>query len=203
MSFKTQLCVFTKRNFILKYRNRFQLAAEISFPLLMLVFLVIFNFIYRPIYHKKQFFVSESFPSELNSSLNLYIIPNNSRAEVLGGFLKSYFKNATLKYCNDYNDLKDKYVNDLKVNNKQSFFGIEFSDQNFPFVYTIYTKWTSGLFFKNEVNMFTANDECDDTINDSKQCAGNMYVYNGLSAVKYYTDLAVKTVSIDFFFIRS
>ena len=202
MSFMSQLRVFTKRNFILKYRNKRQLAIEISFPFLMLIFLVIFNFIYRPVQLKAQFPLPESFPSKSNSSLNLYIIPNNSRAEVMGNFLKSYLKDATIKYCSDYDDLKYKYVNDLRVNNQQAF-GIEFSDQNFPFVYTIYTKWTSGLFFKNEVNMFANTYQCDDSSKDtSKECAGNKYVYNGLSDLKYYTDLAVKTVRNYLLFIK-
>ncbi len=206
MSFTSQLLGFTKRNSLIKYRNKFQLFSEILFPITVLLFITVGNYTFTDEIYNEAFFLPEDFPPQvLNStqSLYLYIIPDNVQTRHIGDFISDQNANrlkvAFIKYCNTAEQMKHEYIHDNQGQkyNPQSF-GIEFADHNFPFDYTIFKSWSIELFFKNNVKLFKhsfiCNKESTDILNKYTECAGNRYVYDGLSALKYYTDLAIKSV---------
>lgn len=201
MSFKIQLFCFVRRNFIVKYRNKLQFISELLFPLTLLLLLIILHYMFSPIYHKESFSLVEKFPSyhTKNEPLNLFIIPYNNQTKKIVEFLDNELRIENVKYSFTYKEMKEMYVRERKLSKKDvQSFGLEFSDKNFPFDYTIYKEWSEDLFYKDNVNLFGESFQCNksstDIFNLYKNCAGNKYVYDGLSAIKYYTDLAIKKV---------
>ena len=199
MTFSSQLIGFTKKNFILKYRNKLQLAADILNPSFMLVSLIIFNYLFnRQQFDEIEFFVREEFPSLLlrNQSINLLITPNNNYTNFIGRSIRSYLKFGRTEYFDDLIDLKSSYAKD-RTSTVQTF-GLEFSYENFPFDYTIYKQWSEDIFSKENVNLFTDSRECRKNatkiLDLYEDCPGYKYVYDGLSSIKYYTDIAIKNV---------
>ena len=91
--------------------------------------------------------------------------------------------------------MKQEYIcdNEGQNYNPQSF-SIKFANHNFPLEYTIFKAWSIELFFKNSVKLFELSyafdKESTDILNKYTECAGNR-----MSALKYYTDLAVKSES--------
>ena len=201
MGFLTQLLGLIKRNFILKYRNKFQLISGIIFPLTMLFFLIVLNFMFSEQVFKEAYFLPEPFPSDETNkvALDLYIISNDNRTKHIINHLRKDLNINSVRYFQEYNEMRKRYIYRKKLTSKlktQSY-GIEFSDQNFPFEYTIYKEWSADLFYKNSVNLFDSSYQCErnssDIMNVYTHCAGNRYVYDGLSAIKYYIDIAIKS----------
>ncbi len=199
MSFKSQTFGFVKRIFILKYRNRLHLVSEVVFPLTLLFFLLILNFIFSPKYYKESFPLYEKFPPNHNNQpMNLFMIPNDTLTKEIVKHLRKDLQIREVKYSYSYMEMKDAYISESKKAKKDvQSFGIEFSGKNL-FEYTIYIEWSADLFYKDNINLFAESYECNksstDILNLYKNCAGNKYVYDGLSEIKYYIDLAIKKV---------
>ncbi len=206
MSFLSQLFGFTKRNFLLKYRNKFQLVSELAFPLTVLLLTTVGNFAFTQQFFSETFFLPEDFPPPVlntTQSLYLYIMPDSVHTRQIGDLISqrdNKLKVAFVKYCQTADQMKQEYIRDNEGQHYNAHsFGIEFADHNFPFEYTIFKAWSIELFFKDSVNLFKHSFVCvresTDILNQYTECAGNRYVYDGLSALKFYTDMAVKSVS--------
>ncbi len=79
--------------------------------------------------------------------------------------------------------MKDAYVKSSD-NSVDTIWGIEFSDNKFPFEYKLYHKWDDVLFDNNKVKLMSNGNEC--RLNTSNiispyyySCAGNKLVYYG------------------------
>lgn len=207
MGFISQLSGFIKRNSLLKYRNKFQFISEIVFPITMLIFLVMGKFVFSPEHKNEEFFLAEEFPPLNNTQLiHLYVFPKTNKTIRIGKLLQnsSRLTITDIDYCNNYDHMRRTYIRDVKDQPRLiKYFGLEFPDPTNPFEYTIYEKWSTSLFFKDNVVLFGSSHECSkystDILNIYSECAGNKYVYNGLSSLKYYTDLAIK--SVNYFYI--
>jgi len=166
----SELLGFTKRNFLLKYRNKSQLFPELALPLIVLLFITAGNYAFTQEFHKEGYFLPE-------------------QNHLIGNRIKVAF----VKYYHTTEQMKQEYIRDNEGQNYNSqSFGIKFVDHNFPLEYTIFKAWSIELFFKNSVKLFELsyafNKESTDILNKYTECAGNR-----MSALKNYTDLAVKS----------
>lgn len=203
MSFNSQLIGFIKRNFILKYRNKLQTLPEIYTPILILIALVIFNYVFEYQTLKAEVFQDEEFPFKFNISLNsyLYISPNDTQTQMIGNDIKNYMNFHYIRFFNTSSALKERYAKDAENYNHTFAFGLDFTKTNYNmsvFDYKIFTEWTSELFDGSQVKLFSDSDMCrknDEILNFAyNKCAGNKYVYNGLSSLKLYIDYLLKKV---------
>lgn len=199
MGFKSQLFGFIKRNFILKYRNKLQTWPELYTPILILLTLVLFNYVFTNERLSQEQFKAEPFPLNISLPLSsyLYISPNNTQTRTIGSLINNHLKFHYNKYSNNSKLLKDKYASDSANYKRMLAFGIDFSSKNFPFQYTIYSQWNNDLFDGNKVRLFANSDSCRKNSSEIfklgyTKCAGNKYVFNGLSTLKFYIDYVIK-----------
>lgn len=197
MSFKTQLFAFLKRNYILKYRNKFQTLPEIYHPLSILAVLVLFNYLFST----EKFDPVQYAPETLGRTyltINAYIYPNTSETQSIARLIKLNYYNIVTRFYNDTDQMKNSYLN---ISSKDSFinrhFGVEFSNRNFPFEYKIYSKYDDYLFKNNKVVLKGNGKECRKISNSSFQsayesCAGNKLVYNGFANLQYNLNSAIR-----------
>ena len=205
MSFGCQLLSLIKRNLILKYRNKLQTVPEILLPLFILLTLIIFNLFFKNELLQAQTFEAElisdhNLSSAFQSSTYLYITPNNTNTHHIQNVLIQDFKRV--KIFDNMTILKDTYLkeNENKRDYK-SFYALEFN--KFPNNYTIHIEWNAKLFSSNKVNLFDDSDFeiCRKKNKDYKHCAGNEFVYDGLSYFITYIDKSIRRVNSLIFFV--
>lgn len=198
MSFLSQLLGFLKRNVILKYRNKFQTLPEIYNPVTILGVLVLFNYLFRPVKYEA---VKSYAPENLTLAYNKYhafIYPKNLNTTAVGDQLA--VDRFDVVYFNSLADMKATYLN-LTVNQSvywasDIYFGIEFlSNSMLNASYKLYTNWDQSVFTNSKV-LTTGNGKvCRNASSYSyKSCAGNLFVYNGLSYLQSRLNLAIKRV---------
>lgn len=209
-SFFSQLSGFLKRNVILKYRNKFQTLPEIYNPITILVVLVLFNYLFRP----QKFDAVASYAPEnisLSSLTNyhVFIYPNNVNTTQIGSLLLHGTQNnqqsSTIEvvYFDSLAAMKERYLN-LSANQtslwrQDIYFGVEFySASTEKPSYKLYTNWEQSVFTNNRV-VTTANGKVcrNASLLSYKTCAGNLFVYNGLTYFQAKLNAAIKMV-LDF-----
>jgi hypothetical protein len=203
MSYKSQLIGFIKRNYILKRRNKFQTMPEIVNPIMLVAFLILINTILPTNKYEAATFALEKFPPEtyLFSKVRIYLQPDNNETRRIGSFIKTEYKNTIIiVYFNNTNDLFQRYLDDAKNSSMfDTYLGVEISQSNFPFEYTIYHPWDTMLFenkaVKLTVDSRTCRKDSKSVLNEYDGCGGNKFVYRGLSKLQYILNRAIKTVS--------
>jgi ATP-binding cassette, subfamily A (ABC1), member 5 len=204
MSFKSQLYAFVKRNFLLKYRNKLQTFSEIYTPILILAVLIAFSFLFPNQRLNAETYEAETFPPNIGSSIRsssyLYIAPNDSKTKNLVDLINEKLKFKYIKYFEDLNSLEKAYKNDSKFIVGNYFaYGVDFRSDNFPYKYDILMQYSSEIYTNNHLKIFSdqfilCRRNSTNLLNLTYGgCAGNKYLYNGLSSLKFYTDLAIRT----------
>lgn len=204
MSFSSQLIGFIKRNFKLKFRNILQTLPEIYTPILILIALVIFNYVFEYEYLHSEEFSEEPFPfnPELPLYSYLYISPNNTYTRLVVSLIKQHMNFTYIRHFNTIDAAKERYKMDAENYDRLYAFGLDFTYTNFTsgvFNYSIFTEWNDELFSGDQVNLFSNSEMCRKSSGDIllmgyPRCAGNRYVYNGLSSLKFYVDFFLKKV---------
>lgn len=199
MSFKSQLFGFMKRNFKLKIRNKFQTLSEIYNMSIILAILVMFSYLFKSKVVDPVSYDATPINEISRTNIDVYITPNNPSTNKLGDLIKSNSFNFMIKYFDNSDVMKETY-NNRSSSSFRSCFGIEFSNESFPYKYKLYNIWDDLLYSNTKVNLFADSRECrQDSIGSWKNCAGNKVLYNGLAWLQYNLDLAIKNVSIIIF----
>jgi hypothetical protein len=195
MSFKSQLFGFMKRNYKLKIRNKFQTLSEIYNMSIILAILVMFSYLFKskvlePVNY-------DAIPiNNSRTSVDVYITPNNQNTLKIGTMIKINYSNYLIKYFDNSNQMIEAY-NNRSSTSFTNCFGIEFTNDSFPYQYKLYNNWDDSLFSNSKVNIFADSRECrKDLIVSSGNCAGNKIIFNGLALLQYNIDLAIKNVNI-------
>jgi hypothetical protein len=194
MSYSSQLQGFLKRNFILKYRNKFQTVMEIYNPLAILAILILFSFIF-----KSERFEAEDFNVENITTpflgLELYISPDRIGAREITAKIK-YIN--SVKYFNSTDEMKRNYTESADADRLRTHIGVAFNQNHFPFEYKLFTQWDDELFSRKKAQLVSDSRRCrknlTSILNDYRSCAGNKLLYNGLAYFQYNLDLAIKIV---------
>jgi hypothetical protein len=200
MSFKSQLIGFLKRNLILKLRNKGQLFSEIYNPTIILIILVLFNSLFKSDILKSEKYAPETFQGSIFTE-NIFVYPNDSKTQNLLRFIVddgSYYK---ITYFDKLDDMKDAYLSSSD-NTYATYWGIEFSNLSLPnsIVYTLYIKWDDSIISNNQIKLTDNGKVCrlnkTDvlSLNSYRTCAGNKFVYNGLSLLQRNLDYSIKKV---------
>lgn len=207
MSFFSQLFGFLKRNVILKYRNKFQTLPEIYNPITILIVLVLFNYLFRP---QKFDAVNSYAPENLTlSALNnyhLFVYPNNVNTTTIGSILLTSTPQLNIVYFDSLALMKERYLN-MSVNKsavwrQDVYLGVEFysASRESP-SYKLYTDWEQSVFTNTKVVTTGNGKVCRNASQFSYRiCAGNLFVYNGLSYLQASLNAAIKKVFIQFFY---
>jgi hypothetical protein len=195
MSYSSQLQGFLKRNFLLKYRNKFQTFMEIYNPLAILGVLIIFSFAFKSEKFQAQDFKEENITSPL-LGLELYISPDSLETREIAGKIK-YIN--SVRYFNNTDEMKRNYTLTADGDTLRTHIGVSFNQNRFPYEYKLFSKWDDELFGKKKAQLLTDSRRCrknlTDLLNDYQTCAGNKLLYNGFAYLQYNLDLAIKSVN--------
>ena len=121
MTFKSQLFGFIKRNFLLKYRNKYQILHEISMPILILLILITLNYVFVNEHYDAQQYKDIPFPPDLrNLKINssyLYITPDDKKTiDFVNNSIWPLFPvHYPPKFFSNITSLKKKYESDAAV----------------------------------------------------------------------------------------
>lgn len=200
MSFTSQLFGFLKRNWILKYRNKFQTLPEIYNPITILAVLVLFNYLLRPVkYDAIKSYEPKNISLDVFSNYHAFIYPKNVNTTAIGNQL-AQIRGLDVAYFDSLADMKARYLN-LSANQSSLFrediyIGVEFfSSSPASPSYKLYTNWEQSVFTNTKV-LTTANGKvCRNASSYAyRACAGNLFVYNGLCFLQNQLNIAIKKV---------
>jgi len=198
MSYSSQLRGFLKRNFLLKYRNKYQTLMEIYNPLAILAILILFSFVFK----SERFEAEDYKPQNISSPLldiELYTCPDTIGARKIVAQIKNIY---TVKFFNNTDEMKKNYTESAQVDRFRTHIGVEFNQNSFPNEYKLYSQWDDEFFSRKKAQLLFDSRRCrkntTNILNDYRECAGNKLLYNGFAYFQYNLDLAIKTVTKTF-----
>ena len=143
---------------------------------------------------------SVDFPQDFWGFFVIYLAPNNTETQKIAKGISSIYIRKII-YANDIDDIREKYSIDFQ--NASIFdnaFGIDFSQsKNFPFDYTLLTKYDSKLFDNRKIKFFADTRSCRNTSgsflsNAYKTCDANDLAYNGFAALQNSLNTYIRQV---------